>query len=154
MSLLACSRLGLSLRVEDRQVQSHLLSDKASLSKIRKLVGIDLAQAGADSDVVFECLVAVTEACSRALRARSDRRGKPARLTWKIERGMAEFCIEDYSALAGSAGEHPKRRIHEVVAAESGLEDLSTTVIGELMDDVEVDEDGRARKITMTKRLS
>ena len=136
-------------------MQSHLLTDKASLSKIRKLVRMDLADAGADPSVVFDCLVALTEACAIALHSRSERVGKPSRLTWNIEAGVVEFCVEDFSSITTSeGGEHPKRRIHEVVEAESGMSGMGEGVIERLMDDVTIEEDETSRTTTMRKKLT
>ena len=116
---------------------------------------MDLVEAGADPSVVFDCLVALTEACAIALRSRSERVGEPSRLTWSIERGRIEFCVEDFSPLTSKPViEHPKRRIQEVVEAESGMPDLGPGVIERLMDDVSVEEDERSRTTTMSKRLN
>ena len=136
-------------------MQSHLLTDKASLSKIRKLVRLDLADAGADPSVVFDCLVALTEACAIALHSRSERVGQPSRFTWSIERGQIEFCVEDFSPMTTPAeGDHPRRRIHEIVEAESGMSGLGEGVIERMMDEVTVDEDERSRTTTMKKKLT
>src|SRR3712207_975236 len=97
----ACSGLAPVERGKDRsRVQAHLLVDKASLSKIRKLVRADLVKVGARPSVVFDCLVAVTEACTQALHGRGERVGEPSKITWTIDRSRAEFCVEDYSKQA------------------------------------------------------
>lgn len=134
-------------------MQAHLLVDKASLSKIRKLVRADLVKVGAPPSVVFDCLVAVTEACTQALHGRGERVGEPSKITWTIDRQHAEFCVEDFSKLTASPTPHPKRRIHEVLEQETGLSGLADDVIDSLMDQVEVEETPVARSVKMTKGL-
>ena len=132
-------------------MQAHLLVDKASLSKIRKLVKADLVKVGARPSVVFDCLVAVTEACTQALHGRNDRAGEPSKISWVIERQRAEFCIEDFSKLTTPKQDHPKRRIHEVIEQETGLTGLGEDVIQGVMDRVEIDETPMSRSLKMTK---
>ena len=115
---------------------------------------MDLVEAGADPSVVFDCLVALTEACAIALHSRSERVGKPSRFTWSIERDRVEFCVEDFGPLTRTEGEHPKRRMHEVVEAESGMTGLGEGVIERLMDEIKVEEDEQSRTTTMSKRLT
>ena len=134
-------------------MQAHLLVDKASLSKIRKLVRADLVKVGARPSVVFDCLVAVTEACTQALHGRGERVGEPSKITWTIDRARAEFCVEDFSKQAEKPNGHPKRRLHEVIEQETGLSGLHEDVIDGLMDQVEVEETPVARSVKMTKVL-
>lgn len=133
-------------------MQAHLLVDKASLSKIRKLVKADLVKVGARPSVVFDCLVAVTEACAQALHGRGQRPGEPSKITWTIQRDRAEFCVEDYSKITLTEP-HPKRRLHEVIEHETGLTGLGTDVMRKLMDDVEIEETKVSRSVKMTKLL-
>jgi anti-sigma regulatory factor (Ser/Thr protein kinase) len=134
-------------------VQAHLLVDKASLSKIRKLVRADLVKVGAEPSVIFDCMIAVTEACARALHGRNDRAGEPSKITWVVSRDRAEFCVEDFSPLIQTKGPHPKRRIHEVIEEETGIKGLGESVIRKLMDDVELAETEVSRSMKLTKRL-
>ena len=134
-------------------MQAHLLVDKASLSKIRRLVRADLVKMGAPPSVVSDCLLAVTEACTSALHGRNDRAGEPSKITWVIERDRAEFCVEDFSKLTAPSKPHPKRRIHEVIEEETGLRDLGQDVIQGLMDEVDVAETSVSRSVKMTKLL-
>ena len=134
-------------------MQAHLLVDKASLSKIRKLVRADLVKVGARPSVVFDCLVAVTEACTQALHGRGEKVGEPSKISWTIERQRANFCVEDFSKLATSDKPHPKRRLHEVIERETGLKDLGEDVIQSLMDEVDIDETDVSRQVKMTKIL-
>lgn len=134
-------------------MQAHLLVDKASLSKIRKLVKADLVQMGAEPAVVFDCLLAVTEACAAALNGRGNRADEPPKITWVIQRSHAEFCIEDFSIVQPPPEAHPKRRIHELIEQETGITGLGDGVIRELMDEVDVAETSVSRSVKMTKRL-
>jgi anti-sigma regulatory factor (Ser/Thr protein kinase) len=136
-------------------VQSHLLDDKASLSKIRKLIRLELVRVGARPSAVFDCLVAVTEACSTALQGRSDQVGEPSRVYWTIDRAQAEFCVEDYSVLteAEKTPDRPRRRLHEVLAEETGLTDLGSDVIHGLMDEVTIERNDEGTVTKMVKQL-
>ena len=134
-------------------MQAHLLVDKASLSKIRKLVRADLVKVGARPSVVFDCLVAVSEACAQALHGRGERVGEPSKITWTIDRAHAEFCVEDFSKQAEAPKPHPRRRIHEIIEQETGMTGLHEDVIDNLMDQVEVEETPVSRSVKMTKVL-
>lgn len=145
MAALGAARIGV--------VHTHLLVDKASLSKIRKLVRADLVKVGARPSVVFDCLVAVTEACTQSLHGRGEKVGEPSRVTWSIDRHRADFCVEDFSKLAASDRPHPKRRLHEVIEQETGLKGLGDDVIESLMDEVQIEEDDVCRQVKMAKLL-
>jgi len=134
-------------------VQAHLLVDKASLSKIRKLVRADLVKVGAPPSTVFDCLVAVTEACAQALHGRGEKVGEPPKISWTIDRNRANFCIEDFSRLAATDKSHPKRRLHEILEQETGLKGLGQDVMSNLMDEVDVDETEDSRQVKMVKLL-
>ena len=134
-------------------MQGHLLVDKASLSKIRKLIRTDLVKAGARPSAVFDCLVAVTEAASSALHGRGERGDNPSKISWTVRHGHAEFCIEDYSREAEPPPGVPRRRLHEVLEEETGLTGLGDDVIRNLMDEVAVDEKPEVKTTTMTKQL-
>ena len=134
-------------------MQAHLLVDKASLSKIRKLVRSDLVRVGAEQSAIFDCMIAVTEACAKALHGRNDRAGEPSKITWVVTRDRAEFCVEDYSPLVQKKGPHPKRRIHEVIEEETGIKGLGESVIRKLMDEVEVADTDVSRSMKLTKLL-
>ena len=138
-------------------MQSHRLPDKASLSKIRKLIRADLVRVGATPSVVFDCLVAVTEACADALERSGSRRGPDPRISWTIERQSAQFCIEEFAEQALQANgtetsDLPKRRLSDVLQSE-GLDVLGDQVIENLMDRVEVEENGKSKQTTLFKRL-
>jgi hypothetical protein len=108
---------------------------------------------GARPSAVFDCLVAVTEACSAALQGRADQRGEPSRVSWTIDRGRAEFCVENHSGPASGNGEHPRRRLHEVLQEETGLADLGSDVIHGLMDEVTIEKTDEGTVTTMIKSL-
>lgn len=133
-------------------MQSHLLADKVSLSKIRRLVRADLVRVGATSSTVFDCLVAVTESCTAALNTRGDKIGRPARVSWTITSDRVEFCIESYNP-PPSERNHPRRRFSELLEAESGLSGLHEDVIRSVMDRVAIEDAADSRTLTMSKGL-
>ncbi len=134
-------------------MQGHLLVDKASLSKIRKLIRTDLVKAGARPSAVFDCLVAVTEACSFALQGRAEKAGDPSKISWTVQRGRAEFCVEDYSGEEEPPAGVPRRRLHEVLEEEAGLQGLGEDVIHSLMDEVDIEEKPEVKTTKMAKNL-
>ncbi len=138
---------------QNSSVQGHLLVDKASLSKIRKLIRTDLVKAGARPSAVFDCLVAVTEACSSALQGRGEKSGDPSKIAWIVQRGRAEFCIEDFSREVEPPDGIPRRRLHEVLEEETGLRNLGDDVIQNLMDEVTIEEKATVKTTTMVKHL-
>lgn len=134
-------------------MEGHLLVDKASLSKIRKLIRTDLVKAGARPSAVFDCLVAVTEACSFALQGRGEKTGDPLKVSWTVHRGRAEFCVEDFSRKAEPPEGVPRRRFHEVLEEETGLRGLGEDVIRSLMDEVNVEDKPNVKTTTMVKHV-
>ncbi len=131
---------------ESSGVHTHLLEHKASLSKIRRLIRADLVRAGATPASVFDCLVAVSEACTGAITTAGD--DVPTRLTWKVDRTTAEFAIEGLTKEPSS--DEIRRLLTD--AGYDEAEFLGRGVIRGLMDTV-VMEDGPTKTLRMTKKL-
>jgi anti-sigma regulatory factor (Ser/Thr protein kinase) len=74
---------------------SYPLRGEADLHDVRRRIRADMAQAGVPSPDVFDCLVAVTEACSNALR-HGHGEAFP-RLRWQLERDWVRFLVQDFS---------------------------------------------------------
>ncbi|HYI43890.1 MAG TPA: ATP-binding protein [Actinomycetota bacterium] len=79
-------------------MQVHPLADKSSLSGIRKLIRAELRDVEAPASESFDCLVAVTEACTNALVHGRGDGGPDPEISWEIDRGEARFTIRDFAA--------------------------------------------------------
>ena len=129
------------------------LDDKASVSEARKLIRAELQEAGADPSVLFDCLVAVTEACTNALiHGTSDADRAPPVLAWSIDPACARFHIEDYSTEGWSRARHPSRstvtRIEDLHVGGLGL-----GIIHDLMDEVDIKTAAEGTRVYLVKTL-
>ena len=131
------------------------LDDKASVSEARKLIRAELQQAGADPSVLFDCLVAVTEACTNALlhgTAEADR--APPVLAWSIDAARARFHIEDYSTEGWSRSRHPSRSATATKVEDLQVGGLGLGIIDDLMDEVDIEVAAEGTRVYLVKTLS
>ena len=128
------------------------ISDKSSLSGIRRAIRADLSSVRADASLSFDCLVAVTEACTNALlHGRSTKDGHAPMLSWQVDEQGATFCVEDFSAEKWAMSNHPSRSFDSL---RTGLNhDLGLELMQDLMDEVVVDNVPRGTTVTLTKRF-
>lgn len=133
----------------------RVIGDKASLSEIRRQVRAELNRVSADPSLSFDCLVALTEACTNALvHGQSDRESRPPEVGWDIDPTTAVFVVADYCPQQWkSKAVHPSRRTTTVELDERsggfGLELMSA-----LMDEVEISNGRDGTTVTLRKRLS
>jgi serine/threonine-protein kinase RsbW len=127
--------------------RSFSLGGESELTRVRRAIASDLMAAGASSEVVFDCLVAVTEACSNALRHGGSDAAPD--LSWRIERGEVCFDIRDYATVRWSGGARLASAdgIHERVGG-FGLE-----LMKRLMDSVEIRTGPAGTTVGLSKRL-
>jgi serine/threonine-protein kinase RsbW len=135
-------------------VNSLPIPDRASLSGIRRAIRRRLYEVEADPALTFDCLVAVTEACTNALVHGMRERGPLARISWEIDAGRALFHVEDYSSREWSKAAHPSRRVLE----PSGDDDLRVggfglEIMDQLMDEVAIQIGPAGTSVMMTKVL-
>lgn len=131
------------------------MHDKASVSEARRLIRADMQRAGADPSVLFDCLVAVTEACTNALLhggSRADEEPAPV-LAWSIDAAKARFHIEDYSTERWSRSRHPSR-----ASTPTQIEDLQVGGLGlglmrDLMDEVDIEQGSGGTTVYLAKEL-
>lgn len=132
-------------------VQTRSVADKASLSDLRRRIRADLARAGVDPALTFDCLVAVTEACTQALLAGVELGDGPA-VTWELDATTIRFEVLQSSSLRRSKASHPSAgprfAIRDVVD-----EALPLALMENLMDRVTVQDGPGGRIITLTKQL-
>ena len=135
-------------------VQRHVLESNASVSKIRALIKAELIKAGVRPSGAFDCLVAVTEACAKALRHKQDSPvDKPPRIGWKISAEAASFYVDDFS---GHDWEMDIPTIDlDNPLAELGIDDFGVAALRKLMDEVsfEKTEDETQTVVVLSKRF-
>lgn len=131
------------------------LDDKASVSEARRLVRADLERVGADPALLFDCLVAVTEACTNAVIHGSGDLiddSSPV-LAWSVNSHRARFHIEDYSTEGWSRARHPSRTTTATRVEDLQVGGLGLDMMRELMDEVDIEKALGGTSVYMTKTL-
>jgi anti-sigma regulatory factor (Ser/Thr protein kinase) len=138
-------------------MQGRALSGKSSLSGIRRQIRADLSAVGADESLAFDCLVAVTEACSNALvhgQARSPGSAAPE-ISWEITQNQARFVVIDFSTEEWSRTVHPSWDSDEIPDDMSRrIGGFGLDIMRGLMDDVDIDLSRDGTTVTMVKMLA
>ena len=131
----------------------HTITSKAGLAEVRRAIRADLRQAQAEAALAFDCLVAVTEACTNALLHGRDREEAPhPTLAWDVDRGTATFCVQDYSTEQWSRAMHPSRDA-ESDDLEERVGGFGLQLMRGLMDDVAIERGPAGTTVTLTKKL-
>jgi anti-sigma regulatory factor (Ser/Thr protein kinase) len=134
---------------------SHVLTDKAGLSAIRKQVRTDLSRTDIDASTAFDCLVAVTEACTQALAHADLQTGRHPQISWEINATEALFYIQDYSSQEWSRASHPSTPLSTREGdLEQRLESLGLQLMRGLMDDVRIDMQNSGTTVILVKSLN
>lgn len=138
-------------------MRSESLSGKSSLSGIRRLIRADLSAVEADEALAFDCLVAITEACSNALlhgQARTPGSATPE-ISWEISRSQARFVIVDFGSEDWSRTVHPSWDSDEIPSDMSArIGGFGLELMRGLMDDVDIELSHDGTRVTMTKMLA
>ncbi|HEX2240477.1 MAG TPA: ATP-binding protein [Actinomycetota bacterium] len=135
-------------------LQRHQIGDKASLSTIRRSIRSELANAGIDPAQVFDCLIAVTEACTNALVHGRDCDGEePApEIVWDIRDSSATFWVRDFSSARRSRAVHPAAGDSRV-ASEDSLQGMGIALMDDLMDHLEIRRGPAGTVVTLRKEF-
>ena len=134
-------------------MQPTPVADKASLSDLRRRIRADLAGGGVDPSITFDCLVAVTEACTAALAGCLDDAGPPD-ISWEIHPRCICFRVCHTCTTWRSKASHPSRAaMGDGDTRDVVDENLPATLIGRLMDEVRVQDGPSGRIVTLTKHL-
>jgi len=133
-------------------VNKRPLADKASLSSIRKAIRADLSKAKVDPSLAFDCLVAITEACTNALLHGHRVADDPTpEILWEVDGAAARFYIQDYSTQQWSKTSHPSRD------AEAELEEriggYGLDLMRGLMDEVDIQMGPEGTTVCLVKSL-
>ena len=138
-------------------MQGRALSGKSSLSGIRRQIRADLSAVGADESLAFDCLVAVTEACSNALVHGQGRSpgSAPPEISWEIDKHQARFVIVDFSTEEWSRTVHPSWDSDEIPDDMSRrIGGFGLDIMRGLMDDVDIDLSSGGTRVTLVKMLA
>lgn len=140
-------------------MRNQPVANRASLSGIRKKIRAELAGAGADPAFSFDCLVAVTEACTNALihgYEVADGDAPSPEIRWEIEGGAARFYVRDYSRREWTSRvAHPSRDADPLSPEEVDrrARGLGLEIMRSLMDEVAVDVGSNGTTVSLYKRL-
>ncbi len=140
---------------QTRGERARPLAGKTSLSSVRKAIRADLNDAGMDSATVFDCLVAVTEACTNALihGQRDDDAALPE-VAWRLEVDRALFYVRDFSGEPWSRVTHPSQRRSGIPEERHGrIGGFGIELMNALMDQVDIDISRQGTVVTLVKRL-
>jgi serine/threonine-protein kinase RsbW len=116
----------------------------------------DLIAAGIDDAVTFDCLVAVTEACSNALihGGGGNDEADPV-VSWQIEPSCLSFLIQDFAGREWAKTAHPSREAPEVeTILESRIGGYGLGLMTALMDSVDIGYRSGGTMVTMVKNLA
>jgi anti-sigma regulatory factor (Ser/Thr protein kinase) len=120
-------------------VPLHALADKSSLSGIRKLIRARLMEVSAPASESFDCLVAVTEACTNALvHGRGDKEAPDPQVSWEIDHEVARFNIKDFATFKETKTVDLQERKDEKDAKEERDGGYGLKMMRQLMDEVDI----------------
>jgi serine/threonine-protein kinase RsbW len=134
----------------------HNVTSKAVLSDVRRDIRADLRGAHADASLSFDCLVAVTEACTNALlHGRGHEESPHPAIAWDIDETKAVFTIEDFSTEQWSRSMHPSRDSFDVLSGDldERVGGFGLQLMREMMDDVAIERGPAGTIVTLTKML-
>jgi serine/threonine-protein kinase RsbW len=138
-------------------LRSSPLVDKASVSAVRRHLQADLQASGAEPQVAFDCLVAITEACTNAFMHGHTQDGdsEPPVIEWEVTTERLTCVVRDFSNHGWERTLYPSVPVDEdTVAPESRIGGLGLTLMAELMDYVDIDKTGAGTTVTITKALT
>jgi serine/threonine-protein kinase RsbW len=132
------------------------VADKGSLSGVRRRLRSELNRLEIDPSLSFDCLVAVTEACTNALvHGMHEGGARSPRVSWEIDSSSARFYVQDFSAQGWSMAAHPSGGF-----VDRNLEDYERRIGGfglpimrQMMDEVDIEINPGGTTVVMTKRF-
>ena len=130
-----------------------LLSTESELEAVRDSLRMELSGVGAGSTDVFDCLVAVTEACSNALR-HGGGESLPL-LRWTIGARRARFSVQDFSGVRRP----PSARTRRPGAGPGQVEEeriggFGVRLMKSLMDEVDIRRLDEGTTVSLVKVLA
>lgn len=139
--------------MKNGDVQTRSVADKASLPGVRRSIRADLSRAGVDPSLAFDCLVALTEACTQVLLHSAGMPHGPA-ITWEIDGECVRFQIHEPCTRTSSKASHPSGGGRAIFSGPEVVPtDLPLACMNGLMDEVVVRDGSGGRTTTLTKQL-
>jgi serine/threonine-protein kinase RsbW len=135
-------------------MNSRPLVDKASVSEVRQGLRDDLVGSGVDQSAAFDCLVALTEACSNAyLHGRSEETvDRPPQVGWEITNEAVTLVVKDFSNHGWERTSYPSIPVDaETTAPETRVGGLGLQLMTDLMDDVQIEKTAKGTTVTLRK---
>jgi serine/threonine-protein kinase RsbW len=134
-------------------MNSRPLVDKASVSEVRQGLRDDLEGSGVDRSAAFDCLVALTEACSNAyLHGRSEETDRPPQVEWEITNQAVTLVVKDFSNHGWERTSYPSIAVDaEMTAPETRVGGLGLQLMTDLMDDVQIERTDKGTTVTLRK---
>ena len=131
--------------------------DKGSLSGVRRRLRSEFNRLEIDPSLSFDCLVAVTEACTNALvHGMQEGEANSPLVSWEIDRSAARFYVQDFSAQGWSMAAHPSGGF-----VDRNLEDYERRIGGfglpimrQMMDEVDIEINPGGTTVVMTKHFA
>ena len=139
-------------------MERRRIADEASVADIRHAVLERLNRLSIDPQEVFDCLLAVTEACTNALRY--GRRGEPAtpapRISWRLDESKALFSIEDFSSRGWTTPPVlPQPTAEQEADPTAGrVGGFGLQLMADLMDEVDLNIGAQGTSVTLVKVFS
>jgi anti-sigma regulatory factor (Ser/Thr protein kinase) len=135
------------------QTRTLLLSAESELEAVRESLRTELSGVGAGSTDVFDCLVAVTEACSNALR--HGRGDTLPLLRWTIGTRRARFSVQDFSGVRRSPSARTTRRgAGPKQVEEERIGGFGVRLMRGLMDEVDIRSRDEGTTVSLVKVLA
>ena len=136
-------------------MRSHPITDKASLSGVRRRIRSELTGLGVEPSALFDCLVAVTEACTNALLHGVDDEGPVPQISWNIDGTEARFFVQDFAGQEWSMAAHPSSGLSHLSPqqAEERVGGYGLNIMRGLMDEVDIDVTQKGTVVSLVKRF-
>ena len=136
-------------------MERHPIAGKPSVAEIRHAVRDRLDDLRIDPVLAYDCLIAVTEACTNAL-IHGKRNGSTPCISWQIDSSEAQFFVESFSGREWSISDQPMfsnadPTLNPIAGRVGGF---GLHLMADLMDEVDVSISTESTKVTMTKRLA
>jgi anti-sigma regulatory factor (Ser/Thr protein kinase) len=133
---------------------AYIVAEKADVSGLRRRVRAELNECGAPPSESFDCLVALTEACTNALlHGRTTDDALPPKVAWKIDSQAARFFVKDFSNLRWSIAAHPSTRLVDFTESDAGtrIGGFGLDLMQRLMDEVEIAIEPQGTTVRLVK---
>jgi serine/threonine-protein kinase RsbW len=133
--------------------EAFVVAERADVSGLRRRVRAELNECGAAPSESFDCLVALTEACTNALlHGRRSDETQPPKVSWRIDSPAARFFVKDFSNLRWSIAAHPSSRLIDLTdTADRRIGGFGLDLMQRLMDEVDIAIEPQGTTVRLVK---